>query len=1016
MNRYIGLIAVAWLSSASLYGANLPSGFFETEIASGLFNPTAMALAPDGRIFVCEQWGSLRVIKNGTLLSTSFVDLAVSFPTNGEAGLLGVAVDPNFTSNQYLYVYYTATTPAIHNRISRFTAAGDVAVPGSEVVILELDDLSNAIAHNGGAIHFGPDGRLYAAVGENAFGPNAQTLNNLLGKILRLNPDGTIPADNPFYHAATGNNRAIWALGLRNPFTFAFQPGTGRMFINDVGYETWEEINEGIAGSNYGWPDTEGPTNESQYRTPFFAYSHGGTPSGCAITGGVFYNPSFPTFPAEYLGNYFFSDLCSGWINRLDPNDGSVVEFATDIGYPLNLQVGPDGSLYYLAFGLGSVFRIDYTANPTPGITRHPASQTVSVGLPATFSVTASGAQPLYYQWQQNGNNISGASSSSYTIAAQFSDSGALFRCVVTNSYGSATSNEAVLTVTGNSPPTGSITQPTAGTIYTAGNTIGYAGIGTDSEDGTLPASAFTWRVDFHHDNHFHPFVSPTSGSQTGSFVIPTTGETSPNVWYRIHLTVQDSGGLTHSSFRDILPRVSTVSLATVPSGLQMKLDGQPVTTPFSFVGVAGLMRNLEAVSPQNVNATTWTLVSWSDGGAAAHNIATPATNTTFTATYNNTSTTAPAQMTSPTPGSTLTSSVVTFTWSAGSGVSEYWLEIGTSPGGYEFYTQSQGASLSVTVSGLSTNGSTLYVRLWSKISGVWQSNDYTYTAASGGNPTKAQMTSPTPGSTLTSSVVTFTWSAGSGVSEYWVYIGTSPGGYEFYTQSQGASLSVTVSGLSSNGSTLYVRLWSKISGVWQSNDYTYTAASGGNPTKAQMTSPAPGSTLTSSVVSFTWSAGSGVSEYWVYIGTSPGGYEFYTQSQGASLSVTVSGLSSNGSTLYVRLWSKISGVWQSNDYTYTAASGGNPTKAQMTSPAPGSTLTSSVVSFTWSVGSGVSEYWVYIGTSPGGYEFYTQSQGASLSVTVSGLPTNGSTFYVRLWSQISGVWQSNDYIYTAAN
>ena len=197
--------------------------------------------------------------------------------------------------------------------------------------------------------------------------------------------------------------------------------------------------------------------------------------------------------------------------------------------------------------------------------------------------------------------------------------------------------------MTGNSLPTGSITRPTVGTIYTAGHTIGYAGIGTDSEDGTFPPSAFTWQVDFHHNDHFHPFVPPTSGSQTGSFVIPTTGETSPNVWYRIHLTVQDSGGLTHSSFRDILPRVSTVSLATVPSGLQIKLDGQPVTTPFSFVGVAGLMRNLEAVSPQNVNATTWTFVSWSDGGAAAHNIATPGTNTTLTATYTTAATTAPA-------------------------------------------------------------------------------------------------------------------------------------------------------------------------------------------------------------------------------------------------------------------------------------------------------------------------------------------------------------------------------------
>jgi glucose/arabinose dehydrogenase len=202
MNQYVSLTVAVLLSSSLLHAASLPSGFSETQIATGLFNPTAMALAPDGRIFVCEQWGSLRVIKNGTLLSTSFVDLAVS--SSGEAGLLGVAIDPNFTSNQYVYVYYTATTPALHNRISRFTAAGDVALPGSEVVILELDDLSSAITHNAGTIHFGPDGRLYAAVGENGFGPNAQMLNNLLGKILRLNPDGTIPADNPFYCAADG--------------------------------------------------------------------------------------------------------------------------------------------------------------------------------------------------------------------------------------------------------------------------------------------------------------------------------------------------------------------------------------------------------------------------------------------------------------------------------------------------------------------------------------------------------------------------------------------------------------------------------------------------------------------------------------------------------------------------------------------------------------------------------------------------------------------------------------------
>ena len=196
-----------------------------------------MQFAPDGRLFVCEQGGRLRVIKNGTLLSAPFVTVTVS--ATGERGLLGVAFDPNFATNRYVYVYYTATLPAIHNRISRFTANGDVAVAGSETVILELDNLSGATNHNGGALAFGPDGKLYAAVGENAAGANAQSFSNLLGKILRINKDGTIPTDNPIFLTASGRNRAIWALGLRNPFTFAFKPGGAEMFINDVGENTW---------------------------------------------------------------------------------------------------------------------------------------------------------------------------------------------------------------------------------------------------------------------------------------------------------------------------------------------------------------------------------------------------------------------------------------------------------------------------------------------------------------------------------------------------------------------------------------------------------------------------------------------------------------------------------------------------------------------------------------------------------------------------------------------------------
>lgn len=340
---------------ATTNGATLPAGFTETAI-SGLSNPTAMEIAPDGRIFVCLQGGDLRVIRNGTLLPTPFVKLSVD--PSGERGLLGIAFDPNFATNNFLYLYYTVSTSPRHNRVSRFTANGDMVVPGSETIILELDNLTTATNHNGGAIHFGPDGKLYIAVGENATPSNAQTLNNMLGKMLRINSNGTIPPDNPFFDMAAGNNRSIWAFGLRNPFTFAFQPGTGRMFINDVGQSAWEEINDGIAGSNYGWPNSEGPTSNPAFRSPLFAYAHN---AGCAIAGGAFYNPTTVQFPPSVVGKYFFADLCSGWIRLFDPGTGTASDFASGISQPVDLKVGSDGSLYYLSRGSSAVFRVQFT-------------------------------------------------------------------------------------------------------------------------------------------------------------------------------------------------------------------------------------------------------------------------------------------------------------------------------------------------------------------------------------------------------------------------------------------------------------------------------------------------------------------------------------------------------------------------------------------------------------------------------------------------------------------------------
>ena len=632
-----GLLAALTLGLAPVAtGATVPAGFAETRVVTDVDGATAMAFAPDGRLFIAEQDGRLRVVKNGTLLATPFLTLSVD--PNGERGLLGVAIDPDFASNGYVYVYYTATTPNTHNRVSRFTASGDVALAGSEHVLLDLNPLSSARNHNGGAIHFGKDGKLYVAAGDNARSRNAETLDNLLGKIHRINADGSIPTDNPFYNTATGANRAIWAYGIRNPFTFSFQPGSGRMFINDVGQGTWEEINDGIAGSNYGWPTTEGTSSDPRFRNPLFNYGHGNSATtGCAITGGTFYNPPAGQFPAQYVGDYFFADYCTGWIRKLDPANGnSVIDFASGAQAPVDLDVASDGSLYYLSrFGAGHVYRITYTGSLAPTITTHPASQTVSVGQPATFTASASGNPPLNFQWQRNGVNISGATSSSYTLSsAQASDNGARFRVRVSNGSGTTTSNEATLTVTTNQPPTATITAPAAGTTYRGSDLISYAGTGTDPEQGTLDGARFTWRIDFHHADHLHPFMPSTSGSTSGSFTAESVGHTEPNVWYRIHLTVTDSGGLTSSTFRDVMPRTVAIQLVTIPSGLQLLLDGQPFTAPYSFTGVVGVQRQLEAVSPQTSGATTWTFQSWSNGGTRAQTISTPAANTTYSATY----------------------------------------------------------------------------------------------------------------------------------------------------------------------------------------------------------------------------------------------------------------------------------------------------------------------------------------------------------------------------------------------
>ncbi len=343
----------------------IAAGFTKNEAwVSGLSNATAFAQAPapDGRLFIAEQGGALRVVKNGVLLAAPFHSFTVD--SSNERGLIGVTLHPNFASNGVVYVYHTRINGgARNNRVTRLTAATPAAdvSNGSETSIIDLPDLG-ATNHNGGGMKFGADGKLYVAVGDNADSAAAQNLASLLGKMLRLNDDGSIPTDNPFYASSTGQARAVWAYGLRNPFTFAVQPGTGRMHINDVGEQTWEEINLGAAGANYGWPASEGPDNVGAGVTaPLFAYKHsaaipagsgsGGFFVGFAIAGGAFYPASGP-FPAAYRGNYFFADFINRFIGVLDLANGNVAySFASLTGLPVDMLVGTDGALLVLTRG-----------------------------------------------------------------------------------------------------------------------------------------------------------------------------------------------------------------------------------------------------------------------------------------------------------------------------------------------------------------------------------------------------------------------------------------------------------------------------------------------------------------------------------------------------------------------------------------------------------------------------------------------------------------------------------------
>jgi hypothetical protein len=393
------------------------------------------------------------------------------------------------------------------------------------------------------------------------------------------------------------------------------------------------------------------------------------------------------------------------------------------------------------------------------------------------------------------------------------------------------------------------------------------------------------------------------------------------------------------------------------------------------------------------------------------------------------------ATMTSPASGAVLTGSTVTFAWAPGSGDSGYWLDVGTSQGASDLAHLNASTATSQTVSGLPTNGSAIYVRLWtlqgSPPNSTWQSNDYTYTAASGGGAvksvgalrvpgtttsisssltgaaTKAELLTPAPNTTLDSSTVTFSWNAVPGAAGYALVAGTSPNDTSIFEQVLTAT-SQTVTGLPTDGSTIYVTLGTLLNGNMSLNTYTFTT--GG---KAVLLSPAPGSTLNGSTVTFTWTSVPNAGGYVLGVGTAPNDASIFGQGL-AGTSQTVTGLPTDGSTVYVTLVTYANSNSLKNTYTFTSAGGAIATggKAELLKPAANTTLDSSAVTFTWNTVPGAAGYALVVGTSPNDTSIFEQVLTAT-SQTVTGLPTDGSTIYVTLGTVVNGNPQWNTYTFT---
>ncbi|AFZ68243.1 PQQ-dependent sugar dehydrogenase [Deinococcus peraridilitoris] len=658
-------------------------GKFEDRRVAQLYAPTDLAFAPDGRMLITSQSGKVRVYHNGSLLPTPALDLAGSLCTNYERGLLGITLDPQFASNQFVYTYYTSnkngncdqnTPNGPVNRVSRFTMNGNSIDRASEKVLLDNIPAFGG-NHNGGDLAFGPDGLLYISVGD-AFcvmgnysrcggdNSNSRSRANLLGKILRIEKNGNVPASNPWSSetgarfcgnpagvpAGTGPCAETFAWGLRNPFRMAFKPGTGDLYINDVGQEAWEEINLGKAGADYGWNTREGNCKRNSVTdcgappagmtNPIFAYDHA---DNCkSITGGVFVPRG--VWPKEYDNVYLFADYVCGKIFRLLPQgDGSFAraDFRTNLGESsaVTLMFGPYNdtqALYYLTYaGGGEVRRISYVFNRAPQASATASVTSGTLPLEITFDAGQSSdpdGDPLRFRWDFGDGSApaSGAKvTHTYTKAGTFTA-----RVTVTDNQGAT--GEATLQVqAGNTAPKVQILSPTTSDTFRVGQTLTLRGSASDAEDGALADAQLTWHVELrHNDDHSHPFLTSPGNNLTITAPAPEGLDATERSYVLITLTATDSRGASTTVTQKLQPRRVNVSFDTRPAGLTFDVNGTAITGAQTRVSWEGYVLNLTAPVRQTQNGTTYQFQGWSNGGANPQSVTTPATGGSFTAIY----------------------------------------------------------------------------------------------------------------------------------------------------------------------------------------------------------------------------------------------------------------------------------------------------------------------------------------------------------------------------------------------